>query len=216
MPLSDLSSYQLQLLLQDRGWTWQKLPGPRTQARTRLPSYTLEGERIWYSENLHVHREYLTALLDAERLHADFAIDEIPHGRAQETYVLLLRGVPLASHPVEPARAQQGRLLMEPDYGDDDGGGAALDLGIIASDIDAVDDRLEQGNEAEDAAVGEVEVAMQPAAAVEPTPLEDGDMEPPGPLEAPGRWGCFMINVNTLVTPRGLRFLRFAFWSLHF
>ena len=117
MPLTDLSSYQLQLLLQDRGWTWRKLPGTRTRARIQLPRYSLAGERIWYSENLRVHKECLIALLDAERLHADFSIDEIPHGRAQGTCVLLLRGVPLASHPVEPAGAQQGQLRMELAHG---------------------------------------------------------------------------------------------------
>ena len=117
VPLRDRSSYELQLMLQDGGWAWHPLPGPRTRARQQLRAYSVGGPLLWYagsSQSFMVIREYLLCLLDAEVLRGS-GISEIPHGLAQHTYALLLRGIPLAQHPPPPAPARRRVLHLEPD-----------------------------------------------------------------------------------------------------
>ena len=124
IPLQDRTAYELQLMLRDGGWTWHSLPGPRTVARRRLQAYSVGGPLRWFTrpsgQSFAVAREYLLCLLDAAVLQRDHGIDEIPHGLPQNTYALLLQGIPLAQHPPAPARCRE-RLRLEPDCdGDND------------------------------------------------------------------------------------------------
>ena len=125
IPLQDRTAYELQLLLRDGGWTWYLLPRPRTVARRQVAqAYSVGGPLRWFTrpsgQSFAVAREYLLCLLNAEVLQRDHGIDEIPHGLPQDTYALLLQGIPLAQHAPAPARCRE-RLRLEPDCdGDND------------------------------------------------------------------------------------------------
>jgi len=211
VPLRDRSSYELQLMLQDGGWAWHPLPGPRTRARQQLRAYSVGGPLLWYagsSQSFMVIREYLLCLLDAEVLRGS-GISEIPHGLAQHTYALLLRGIPLAQHPPPPAPARRRVLHLEPDGeeagppeeaaeaeeaehpehdGDDgdtdDDDDDEADAWSLTDALAAVIDEAE-----EDRSMQLAQPAPGAAAAEEGLPLP--------PLQAPGRWGCFTISINT-------------------
>ena len=110
IPLQGRTAYELQLMLRDGGWTWHRLPGPRTIARRQLAqAYSVGGPLRWFTrpsgQSFAVAREYLLCLLDAEVLQRGHGIDEIPNGLPQNTYALLLQGIPLAQHPPAPLTA---------------------------------------------------------------------------------------------------------------
>ena len=90
--LTDLSAFQLCLVLQQRGWKWKK------HAPKKSPAYVLGGPLLWYTAGKVVIRDYALTLLQAESiLEYERPEDEpsprcIHHCRPSKYYRMLLDG----------------------------------------------------------------------------------------------------------------------------
>ena len=69
-----------------------------TKARSVLLPFVVGGAQKWYSSGPTVHREYLLALLGAQRLRDVHKCEGIAHGGSQAFYADLLAGEKRASH----------------------------------------------------------------------------------------------------------------------
>lgn len=76
MPLEDLTSYELILMLNDGGWTWRPLT-PRAKALSH-DLVASPRELVWFS-GAATQREYLLALLKGLELHEQYGITLILH-----------------------------------------------------------------------------------------------------------------------------------------
>ena len=93
LPLSDMSSFQLCVRMQNMGWRWGKFRPAKTGP------YVLGGPQYWHTSGKTVLREYLLSLLQAEQV---LAVEDaegglgnqrcILHCRTKRYYELLLQG----------------------------------------------------------------------------------------------------------------------------
>ena len=60
LALSHLTSFELQLMLQDGKWIWRCLPDKKA-LRDKLPPYVLGGDRVWYSSGIEPSKLYMQA-----------------------------------------------------------------------------------------------------------------------------------------------------------
>lgn len=90
MPLGDLTSYELILMLNDGGWTWRPLtPQAKALSHDLVAS---PRELVWFS-GVATQRAFLLALLKGPELHEQHGITLIPHYAKPKVYRDLLRGV---------------------------------------------------------------------------------------------------------------------------
>ena len=157
LTLLQRTSYELQLLLQDQGWEWRLLPGPRSRARRNIRPYVVGAERVWYASGVQAETAYLVALLDAQRLLDEHGIQEIPHAAHREVYMGLLEGKPAAQRQLALGSAAGAALpKMMDDMGDgsenaaDEGAGGDGDAGDNPDGGDA-EPRLARPEPSEDA-----------------------------------------------------------------
>ena len=91
LPLEDLSTFELLMLLNEQCWSWRRLP--RKKAHRLALSYRSGGDKHWYSGSVTLHKPYLLVLLKAGDIFG-YGIEAIPHWSPKpvEDYSRLLLG----------------------------------------------------------------------------------------------------------------------------
>ena len=122
LPPDDLSTWELAKLLVDNGWTWRLMPRD-LKAREALPPHVAtDGPRIWLTLGETLIRPYLLCLHKSRDLHAEFAIEDIPHcfrDAPIKRYQAILAGKPLP--PAEPKRKRQLAIAdLQPEFQSDE------------------------------------------------------------------------------------------------
>ena len=189
--LEDPTLHQHIQALEDRGWTWARLPNKKrkaNQVESEEFYHEVGGPKVWRTSGSTVHLAYLKCLMSCcEQLQTEFGIDRIPHGRAAAFYEKLLKGqmeelVPLPALEDDMAEGAvphlQPEAAQQPDRN-------AREIGSVLGDrevedeedldfwIDMLEEQLSR-QQFEDVA----ESAVVPAA---PAPEEDGHGPDPEP-----------------------------------
>jgi hypothetical protein len=99
LDLGDLTTFELIQTLQHRGWTWHKLPAKRDlRLHLFFDTTDVHALKMWYTAGVTVVRNYLLALLSADKLRA-MGVNRIPHFGTEALFQALLEGRPLPAIP---------------------------------------------------------------------------------------------------------------------
>jgi hypothetical protein len=93
IPLTDRSTYELLVKLEQDGWTWRPWVPPSGRTRRNEDSfqpYRRGHEKNWFSGKA-VSRSYVTVLVQSEAL-LESGLPEIPHGLSEVDYKRILSG----------------------------------------------------------------------------------------------------------------------------
>ena len=91
-PLKGMRSWELLVLMLERGWTWRQWK-PKSQQRKKDPipeGYTVGSEMVFYSTNI-INDTYLRLLLDADA-HFAAGLAMVPHGLDDKAYKKIMGG----------------------------------------------------------------------------------------------------------------------------
>ena len=122
LPPDDLSTWELAKLLVDNGWTWRLMPRDLKAREALPPQAATDGPGIWYTLGETLIRPYLLCLHKSHDLHAEFAIEDIPHyfrDAPVKRYQAILAGKPLP--PAESKRKRQRAIVdLQPEFQSDE------------------------------------------------------------------------------------------------
>ena len=106
LALKDLSSFELCMLLKERGWEWRLLP-TAVKDRKSLVHDASKEVGVWYTLGQTLLREYMICLLTCTFLHAKHGIEDVPHYRRKSTdYKKLMDGTVLEPDVDPPPRSK--------------------------------------------------------------------------------------------------------------
>ena len=113
LALENLTSFELTMLLNERGWQWKLFP-VAVANRISLCHDATAGVGVYYTLGKRLIREYLLCLLECTVLHNTHAIDIIPHYRRKTAdHQMLLQGQKLEPEVVGETKTRRRPLPLD-------------------------------------------------------------------------------------------------------
>ena len=110
VPIADMTTYELIVLLRERGWVWNLwVPKSKRPAHLVLPEAYVPGSaKVWFSPGISVVWPYLAVLAQVDEL-ASQGLPRVPHAREVALYNKILRG----DFRLEPAPPRLCHALVD-------------------------------------------------------------------------------------------------------